>query len=189
MNKASIKEHDVKPYFDMEAFIFLSRETRLGAGAAERLAWLWCQWLELLKVREVSMGEISWLAVWLPENVEDLVDETWGKSPSEGYMVNSLAQFMCMSSVQELLPQVADGACAPSPRPAQALREALAGIGIPYKEDTPLLSRRYAVVTHYPYRGGCEICYLQSRCPKGQGQAESAGIVLPGYEREEENKG
>ena len=66
----------------------------------------------------------------------------------------------------------------------------LSGLGLPYKsEDSSLLSRRYAVVTHYPFRGGCEICHMQSHCPKGQGQAESAGVLLPGYEREEGESG
>ena len=60
----------------------------------------------------------------------------------------------------------------------------LAAEGIPYSNDKdPILSRRYAVVTHYPFKGGCEICVLQSNCPKGQGQMEAASVVLPGYER------
>ena len=64
------------------------------------------------------------------------------------------------------------------------LREALEAEGIPYTNDKdPILSRRYAVVTHYPFKGGCEICVLQSNCPKGQGQMEAASVVLPGYER------
>ena len=63
------------------------------------------------------------------------------------------------------------------------LREALEAEGIPYSNDKdPILSRRYAVVTHYPFKGGCEICVLQSNCPKGQGQMEAASVVLPGYE-------
>ena len=186
MSQTSIAEHHIRPYFDMEAFMVMSRETRLGGAALERLVELWGQWLEQLKVREVKAGKISYLAVWLPESVEEFVDEAWGKSPSEGYLDNNLAQFLCMSAVQELLPQVEDAGCAPSPRPTEALREALAGLGLAYRENSPTLSRRYAVVTHYPFRGGCEICHMQAHCPKGQGQAESAGVLLPGYEREEE---
>ena len=43
----------------------------------------------------------------------------------------------------------------------------------------PGLARRYAVVTHYPYRGGCEICTLQQQCPKSGGDMT---VTLPGYE-------
>ena len=64
----------------------------------------------------------------------------------------------------------------------EALREALAGLGLAYKEGQPTLNRRFALVTHYPFKGGCEICHLQDNCPKGQGQAESMSIVLPGHE-------
>lgn len=167
----------------------LSRETRLGGAALERLVQLWDDWLSLLSVCEISTGKISYLAVWLPESVEQLVDEAWGKSPSDGYMVNNLAQYMCMTAVQELLPQVEDGGCAPSPRPTMALREAVAGMGLEYKENSDMLARRYAVVTHYPFRGGCEICHMQEICPKGQGKAESAGIVLPGFERGPDEQG
>ena len=72
--------------------------------------------------------------------------------------------------------------CTPG-NPTATLREALEAEGIPYSNDKdPILSRRYAVVTHYPFKGGCEICVLQSNCPKGQGQMEATSVVLPGYE-------
>ena len=186
MSQTSIVEHDIKPYFDLEAFMHMSRETRLGGATLERLAELWEAWLPKLAVREIDTGKIHYLAVWLPEEVEGTVDETWGKSATDGFLANNLAQFLCMCAIQEMLPEVEDGGCAPSPRPTAALREALADLGLPYRSgDSSLLTRRYAVVTHYPFKGGCEICHMQSHCPKGQGQAESAGIVLPGHEREE----
>ena len=91
---------------------------------------------------------------------------------------------MCMAAVHGVIPEIEDAGCAPAPKPTAALREALEAEGIPYTNDKdPILSRRYAVVTHYPFKGGCEICVLQSNCPKGQGQMEAASVVLPGYER------
>lgn len=187
MNEApayDIRQHDIKPWFDMEAFMAMSHETRLGGAVAERLAKLWEQWLPLLRVCEIHAGKIAYLAVWLPEDVEQEVDAAWEHSATDGFMVNNLAQFLCMTAVEELLPQVADGGCAPSPRPTDALRAALASQGLAYREHSTVLSLRYAVVTHYPFRGGCEICHLQAQCPKGQGQSESASVLLPGYERE-----
>lgn len=183
VNSTGVKEHDVRPYFDMEGFLIMSQETRLGGAVLERLVELWGQWLPQLKVCEIKTGKISYLAVWLPEEVEVEVDEAWGKSASDGFMINNLAQFMCMSTVQAILPQVEDAGCAPSPRPTEALRAVLADLGLEYKAGGKMLDRRYAVVTHFPFRGGCEICHLQSECPKGQGQAESSSILLPGYER------
>ncbi len=182
LSEAIIKEHPLRPYFDMEGFMTMSHETRLGGAVLQRLVDLWGQWLPKLKVCEISTGKIAYLAVWLPEDVEGFVDAAWEKSASDGFMVNNLAQFMCMAAVQELLPEVESAGCAPSPRPTAALRAALAGLGLEYREGAATLSRRYAVVTHYPFRGGCEICHLQDQCPKGQGQAESASVLLPGYE-------
>ncbi|MDR1777962.1 MAG: hypothetical protein LBR31_09075 [Desulfovibrio sp.] len=168
----------------MEAFMEQSRETRLGGAVAERLAGLWERWLPLLRVCETRAGTNSWLAVWLPESVEKQVDEVWKASASEGWLVNTLAQFMCMSALREALPEVERAGCAPSPRPTRTLREALARLEVPYKVNAPTLERRYAVVTFYPWRGGCEICSLQADCPKGRGGGENLSIVLPGHEKE-----
>lgn len=181
--EAGVKTHDIQPYFDMEGFMVMSQEKRLGGAVLERLVDLWGQWLPQLKVCEISAGKISYLAVWLPESIEIDVDEAWEKSASDGFMINNLAQFMCMSAVQAMLPQVEDAGCAPSPRPTEALRGALEKMGLEYRPGSSVLARRFAVVTHFPFRGGCEICHLQSECPKGQGQAESSSILLPGYER------
>ena len=111
------------------------------------------------------------------------MDKAWEGSPSNAFLYNALAQTMCMAAVHAVIPEVQDAGCAPAPKPTAPLREALEAEGIPYSNDKdPILSRRYAVVTHYPFKGGCEICVLQSNCPKGQGQMEATSVVLPGYE-------
>lgn len=185
MNNLDLKVTDieVEPYFDLEEFMNISKETRIEGATMEKLAQLWLEWLPLLKVRSLEKAGNSWLAVWLPEEIERVVDETWDKSPSQAYLTNALAQYLCMAAVQELLPQVANGGCAPSPKPSQGLHEAVAQGGPGYMDDGLSLARRYAVLTHYPFRGGCEICGLQDSCPKGNGHDEFATVVLPGYER------
>lgn len=183
MSEITVTEHEIRPYFDMEGFMTLSQESRLGGATLERLCKLWEEWMPQLKVCEIKTAKISYLAVWLPESVERQVDAAWEKSPSDGWQDNNLAQYMCMAAVQEVLPQVEDAGCAPAPRPTEALREALSGLGLEYREDAPTLNRRFALVTHYPFKGGCEICHLQSNCPKGQGKSEAASVVLPGYEQ------
>ena len=161
MSEITVTEHEIRPYFDMEGFMTLSQESRLGGATLERLCKLWEEWMPQLKVCEIKTAKISYLAVWLPESVEQQVDAAWEKSPSDGWQDNNLAQYMCMAAV----------------------REALSGLGLEYREDAPTLNRRFALVTHYPFKGGCEICHLQSNCPKGQGKSEAASVVLPGYEQ------
>ena len=184
MSETTITEQQLTPYFDMEEFMALSQEKRLGGAVLERLLGQWEAWLPELRARHITSGGASWLAVWLPEEVETAVDEAWAQSPSDGFLLNTLAQYLCMSAIQERLPQVASGGCAPSPRPTAELRAALAELGLPYKgEESALLGRRYAVLTYYPFKGGCEVCHMRPLCPKGQGRGENASILLPGHER------
>lgn len=173
----------IAPDFDLELIMNISQEKRLGGAALERLVTLWEKWQPLLHVCTLDTGKIKYLLVWLEKEVEDAVDAAWADSPSQGYLDNALAQAMCMGAIQQCVPEVENAGCAPAPRPTDALRMALADAHVPYKDDGPTLSRRYAVVTHYPFKGGCEICHLQDACPKGQGQGQAATVVLPGYEK------
>lgn len=183
MHEHKAERLDVTPFFDMELIMSMSQEKRLGGAVLDRLVSLWREWLPALNVYTIDTGKIQYIAVWLNTTVEDAIDAAWAESPSQAYMDNVLAQALCMSAVHSVLPEIEDAGCAPAPRPTQALSAALELQGLPYKGEGPTLSRRYAVVTHYPFKGGCEICHLQNQCPKGQGQAQAASVVLPGYEQ------
>ena len=164
----------VKPIFDMELMLGLLQETRLGGQVMEDLADAWERWLPHLHVMKLDTGKIRYLLVWLDEDVETEVDNTWKESATDGFRLNALAQTMCMCSVYQVEPEVEDAGCAPAPRPTEALRLALETEGIPYQEDGPTLSRRYAVLTHFPFRGACDICFLQPDCPKANGVQDTA---------------
>ena len=177
-------EVEDRPEFDLFGFMEMSHENRIGGAVLERLQAYWAEWSKILQAYLIETDKISYLAIWLPKSVEETVDQRWKASESDGFLLNSLAQYLCMSLVQMALPEVDESSCAPSPRPTPILRESLEKLGVPYKSPTSsLLSLQYALVTHYPYRGGCEICHLQDHCPKGQGRAEDASIVLPGYDQ------
>ena len=85
MSEITVTEHEIRPYFDMEGFMTLSQESRLGGATLERLCKLWEEWMPQLKVCEIKTAKISYLAVWLPESVEQQVDAAWEKSPSTRY--------------------------------------------------------------------------------------------------------
>ncbi|MBQ7456153.1 MAG: hypothetical protein IJS54_00875 [Desulfovibrio sp.] len=185
MEKAvSVEERSERPGFDLESFMMMSHESRIGGATLERLEQCWETWCESLNVRIVTIGSLSYLVVWLPKAVEDEIERVWKAQAQEGFLLNSLAQFLCMQSIGEFLPEVEEGGCAPAPRPSKELRATMEELGVPYKNDTSfLLSLQFAVVTHYPYQGGCEICHLQDHCPKGMGKAEEASVLLPGFEK------
>lgn len=180
MGSAEITRRNLQPYFDLEEYMALCQETRLDGKLYEQLGSLWERWLPLLQVREIKVDGKSILAVWLPEEVEREVDELFDRSPSQGFMINNLAQYICMAAIAEMLPAVAQGNCAPSPEPGLALTEALEEAGLPCRPGATILpDRRYATITWYPFRGGCEVCSMQDNCPKGHNYS----IVLPGHEK------
>lgn len=182
MSEYTVEKMEVAPYFDLENILRTAQESRLGGAELERLVRLWDAWVPELNAKVLDMGKVKYLAVWLNEAVEEAVDNAWAESPSQAYIDNALAQSLCMTVVSHALPEVEDSGCAPAPRPTDKLRDALEAEGLPYKGDGLTLTRRFAVVTHYPFKGGCEICHLQGQCPKGQGQAGASSVVLPGHE-------
>lgn len=185
MAETEIKTHKIRPEFDLEEFMNFSRETRLASDALRQLLVFWEEWSDLLEVAEIRNGSNSWLAIWLPEEIEQKVDEIWSKSPGEGFLINSLAQYMCMSAANTIMPETAGMGCAPSPRPDLALDSALDSFGL--GQMGPALARRYAILTYYPFKGGCEICGLQEECPRNIGEPSFATVTLPGHERGRED--
>lgn len=178
----TVTELEAAPYFDLELLMSTCRETRIGGDMMDKLADAWDRWLPLAKARHIQSGNESYLLAWLEEPVEEEVDDAWESTPSEAFMFNALAQVMCMGLVHSLLPQVEEVGCAPAPHPTDMLADALEAEGVPYLiVGEPGLARRYAVVTHYPFRGGCEICMLQKQCPKSGGGG-GMSVTLPGHE-------
>lgn len=176
----SIEKMTVQPWFDMEQFMALSQETRMDGPLMDRCMALWKQWSEDLLVQCLLVDEKKYLLVVLGDSVENAVDAAWDKAPAEAFFLNALAQTLCMCAVHDVLPEVQEAGCAPSPRVSESLRQALETAGVPYQGQGPSLSRRFAVVTHYPFKGGCEICALKDNCPKAGGGVSS--VLLPGHQ-------
>lgn len=185
MEATKITSMAVEPYFDLEDFMNFVRETRMENETLQEIFRKLEEWSGKLSVRALERGSSRWLVVWLPGEVEQQVDDAWDESPGTGFMLNSLAQYLCMGVIQRLFPQIAEGGCAPAPKPGENLRQALRDAGLDYRDMTSgALDRRYAVLTFYPFKGGCEICHMRPACPKGNGKGEEfASVVLPGYER------
>lgn len=184
MAEINVKTLDIEPYFDMELFMSTSQETRIGGEVMERLERLWDEWATKAKAVSFEADGKAFILVWLDESIEEAIDSQWEDSPSESFRINALAQVMCMSMIHAAVPEVQDAGCAPAPKPTTAIAKALKEVGIPYSQS-PIqnLERRYAVLTYYPFRGGCEICDLLDSCPKGSG--ESLSVTLPGHEDNE----
>ncbi len=174
---------DLQPSFDMFALLELMQETRMGGEILDELGERWDTWLKHLNIYTLTVGKIGYLLVWLNREVEEEIDEQWSDSPEESFRFNCLAQCMIMATVQMVQPMVIEAGCAPAPRPTDSLIDALEDIGVPYNNTITALSLRFATLTHNPFRGACEICYLQENCPKAQGQSDSFhSVELPGHD-------
>lgn len=182
MSELSRETLSVEPFLDLEDFMNFAHESRLEGESFEKLQELWKEWQALLKVKNIKQDKDSWLAVWLPEEVENLVDKAWEEAPGKGYLIHNLAQYICMAAIQELIPQTAEGACAPAPKASPECLDVLAEEAF-LNAENKMPARRYGVFTYYPFKGGCEICTLREQCPKGGGGSEYASIVLPGHEK------
>ncbi len=178
-----IEKLEVTPYFDIELIMQLTQETRIDGALMDKMLEYWEKWMPYLNARHMKSGKLSYLAVWMGEEVENDVDEVWDESPSEAFMINALAQAMCTAAVNTLVPEVQEAGCAPAPKPIETLKELLRSNEINYMDEGGGLSRRYATVTFYPFKGGCEICWLQSSCPKASGEGPGlTSVTLPGFQ-------
>ncbi|SHN63185.1 hypothetical protein [Desulfovibrio litoralis] len=173
---------EVTPYFDMELVMQLTQETRIDGELMDSLLEYWEKWLPHLNAHHLSSGKLSYLVVWLNKEVEDDVDNAWEESPSQAFSINALAQAMCTAAIHSLVPEVQEAGCAPAPKPTDALQDLLEKYEINYLDENGGLARRYSTVTFYPFKGGCEICWLQKDCPKANGEDKLNTVTLPGYQ-------
>lgn len=122
----------------------------------------WQKWRELLRHERSTRDGQELAAVWLSEKVETEVDDAWGRSPSFGFLLNSLAQAMCMEEVSAYLPQ-GKKHCLPLPELTEGVRLWLCDAGCPAKESGTL-KRKFAVLTFADGRAGCARCSLRHEC-------------------------
>lgn len=163
-----------RPAFDLVEFMNFSHETRISSEALEALNDRWQDWTDKIEAEETDIEGAPAIFVSLPAEIERDIDATWERSPSEGFMLNNLAQYLCMAAVAELVPEVSDLGCAPSPPLSENLAARLA-------HGNSRLPR-FSVLTFKPFRGGCEICSLKQGCPRLTGQMDAMTAVLPGHE-------
>lgn len=156
----------IEPFFDLEWIMQISGESRLGGDAVQRLAKYHEQWSRYLQAFKIKADNLNYLAIWLDEKVEIEIDALWQNSPSESFMLNALAQCLCMGAVHGLMPEVEEHGCAPVPIANSELIAAILDHKLPYGQKNNYLYalRRYGVLTYLPWQGGCEICALNDSC-------------------------
>lgn len=160
---------EVQAEFDMWFYAEISQESRISHELLEMLEPKWNTWINHLKgyKLENTEGAGSWVLIYLDEEAEAEIDALWEESPSDGMNFHSLAITMVMSAARVLVPELTQNQCAPLPNPVAPLQDAFEELGLSWSTETTI-SRKYAVFTHMPYKGGCAICAMEEECPTKQ---------------------
>ena len=151
------------PYFDLELYLSISRQTRVDGATYDKMTKYWEYLGAFLRIRRILAKE-EYYVVWLDEPAEEMVNTAWEESAADGFMVATLAQTMLMAVIQELVPSVAEQGCAPIPTPNEGLLDALDELGLPWQENSTL-PRQYAMLTPAKIGSGCGSCHLSTSCP------------------------
>ncbi len=148
----------------METFMILTQTNKVDRATVEIVQEYLEKWQGKMEVRGITIGEKKFLLVWMDKSVEDEVNTLWETSPSRAFTVNGLAQALCMALIRDLIPEIAIKGCAPVPTPFKALKDALKSLDLTWEKDSTL-SRQFAMLTPYPFQGGCSICHINGDCP------------------------
>ncbi|WP_319542844.1 hypothetical protein [uncultured Pseudodesulfovibrio sp.] len=168
MPKFDITPLTPQPEFDMMYFMEVAGETRIEGDLLEDFETFWDKWAtESLKAYELTNteGEGKFVLIFLDQAAEENIEGIWQDSPTHGLLFHALAITMVMSSAQSFVPELQTGKCAPLPRPGEGVLGAFEELGLTWNEEGSV-NRKYAVLTPYPYVGGCEVCYMSNNCPK-----------------------
>lgn len=155
---------DIQPDFDFSTFLFLAQLDEVGPREMLDVLAVWESWLPHLKIFKLGDRK-GFVLIYLEETIEDQVDAIWKQSPSEGFKHEAIAQTMIMGTLKSLMPELGEKECAPVPEPTKPIRRTLEKIGLDMQESGAL-NRKYATITPYPHRYGCDRCYLKDSCIK-----------------------
>ncbi|WP_051617395.1 hypothetical protein [Desulfonatronovibrio hydrogenovorans] len=158
------REMDVHIPFDMETFMGLAQVKGIEGRETVELVEFWSRWRPHLKVYTFGRKR-GYLAAFMDRQVEDEIDRLWEESPSKGFKLQALVQTMIIGALRELIPQIGTSQCAPVPRPGKVLKKSLAKVGLELFDEGSL-NYKYSTLTYYPFKDGCDTCYLLSSCPK-----------------------
>ncbi|MBU1002168.1 MAG: hypothetical protein KKE73_06560 [Proteobacteria bacterium] len=165
MPEYRIAHISIRPEFDVNRFTATSHTGELSDKTLDSLRDLWETLTDSLQTQRIDNGCGSWLLIWLGEHVEQQVEKRWETSPLQGFLEHALAVDCVMAAAATLVPEIAQHGCAPVPEPSEAVRQAAQELGLNWPERHTL-NRRYALLTRFPWQGGCSTCHLEDNCPK-----------------------
>jgi len=168
--KATLETIKTQPEFDLEYYMEISGLTRITQDLAELLEQYWTDWEKQIKAYRMEptakdAGD-GFLLVYLDEDVEAQVQKAFEKHTHHGFAFHHLAITLVMCAAQSVMPELLGG-CMPMPTPGREAKKKFKKLGLVW-DDKGSMNRTYAVLTGYPYKGGCEDCHICGTCPSSQ---------------------
>jgi hypothetical protein len=167
MSVTKVEKLQCDPIFDIFYFMEINQSKRMDQDVLEQLEELWKDWKDKVRAYKLtpsfSKNDEGFLLVFLDEEVEKAVDEQMAREDTDTLAFHNLAITLVMSAAAVIIPEIAEGGCAPLPKPAAEVQDAAEELGFLWLEEGEA-NRRYAVFTHHPYVGGCESCSQCDTC-------------------------
>ncbi len=172
---------EVHPSFDLETYMFLAQSPTISPVHLMNMSAQWERWYPFLHA--YTFGENKgYLLVYLDHEVEVELDALWKKSEEEAFLHEALAQSMIMGTLRLFIPELSATQCAPLPEPNKILKKSLEKIGITLT-NRGTFGFKYASLTPYPQKTGCDKCFLRTTCPKKLGLGSQQSYTIPGAMR------
>ena len=168
MTAFTTEKIDVEPWFDMELFMGVSQETRLGGDVMDRFMTLWKNWLPHLTVKGIDTGKIKYL--WSSRRERGAgCGQGVGRFAVQRVLVQRAGADHVHGRRTRRDPRSAGRRLRARPKTHRHAARSAGAEGIPYSNDKdPILSRRYAVVTHYPSKAAVRSACFRATVPRGR---------------------
>ncbi len=155
------------PQFNLKLIFELSKEDRMSTELSTHLETLHYNFVQKLNVKKIIASDNNkYLAIWLDKEIEIEIANKWEQDPSLAYLYNIVALALCMTIVNENIPEIKD--CAPMPFLNKPLLDSITEYNLPYVYDGESLTPNcaYSTLTYLPYRGNCNVCFMQDSCTR-----------------------
>ncbi len=105
----------------------------------------------------------SYLLTWFDRKLENILADLWFSSPSAAFALHEQMNQQILSTLQNQLPEICTHGCAPLPACKPELNRILRDFDIQQNKNGQL-DQIYAVLTFWPWKGGCTACSLKNSC-------------------------
>jgi hypothetical protein len=114
-------------------------------------------------LRIMTVQDTSYFLTWFDKELETAVVHLWQTSMSTAFGLHEVLTEIIQSTLANCVPEVVLHGCAPLPRCTPELNQVLDAFAL-HQGHNGQLTHVYAVLTYWPWQGGCLKCCLEKSC-------------------------